>query len=741
MSVKLLPSQPLDDSVSPLFLDAGAIFVDPGAGGIIGRPKLLRLLRKLGALLCHDPGSAKYILVHPQSNTGRQFIRDWGTDADKIVLNHQWVQKCSTTRKVLGADDNWGGCATHDDGLPIGSPDEKDVNPLPTPRETPVDIRPSPMKSSSTKRTPSKSPAQSKPESPTSHPSPPRTANDTQTSVSIVPPALSDTSSNIPQVYQNIMSQPGASVGSAAPNPPFFPPPMMHPDMMQQFFHQMNLINHMMQQSMPDHRHPLYGALVDSCRNHLGQISQEQFSFPPNNSAHSLRSPAYHCEAQQLDCSTSTSLSRSHSLESSVPIQSSSQKFSSSKESARNQSPIPRSPTMPSARPSQLPTAASPASNILTDPETGEGLNFFVEVNMGFSTQRSVTTAQIKKHGGKLAHQKELADYCILSQKCKTFNTDLSEAVYYDVPAVNASFVTDCVNAKRLLDHSDYLFDIPPKLQNKRKGHQKQHKQGGTPVRAEVKAKVERKWIEENLSMSQNKRLNPEEDDKLPKRRKTGCESTHSQPTLRPIASGQDLRSPSPPPEHTRVLFSEGRYRYTLEEREYVQAYAEVLLKRDINITNIAIADRLFKKMPHHSNKSWREQIQKHDGFRTDIETLRKRVGIAQRLKRKKAPVVEQNLFIEEAPLPAAASPLPSADIQTGPPQRNLFEEDLKAIVDFFALDGADEDEDEPDVIWAKLTSKMTCQTAASWADFHCQHHVEIQRRYELLAESNNDGT
>lgn len=45
MSVESLPSQPLDDSVSSLFVDAGAIFVDPGAGGIIGRPKLLRSLR------------------------------------------------------------------------------------------------------------------------------------------------------------------------------------------------------------------------------------------------------------------------------------------------------------------------------------------------------------------------------------------------------------------------------------------------------------------------------------------------------------------------------------------------------------------------------------------------------------------------------------------------------------------------------------------------------------------------
>lgn len=85
------------------------------------------MVQKLGATLCHDPRSAKYILVHPQSDTGRQFIRDWGTDAGKVVLNHLWVQKCSAAGRVLGADDNWGNCTTHDDGLPIGATEEEDV--------------------------------------------------------------------------------------------------------------------------------------------------------------------------------------------------------------------------------------------------------------------------------------------------------------------------------------------------------------------------------------------------------------------------------------------------------------------------------------------------------------------------------------------------------------------------------------------------------------------------------------
>ncbi|KAK0456748.1 hypothetical protein EV421DRAFT_1922541 [Armillaria borealis] len=719
MSVESLPSQQLDDSVSSLFVDTGAIFVDPGAGGIIGRPKLLRSLRKLGASLCHDPRSAKYILVHPQSDTGRQFIRDWGTDAGKIVLNHLWVQKCSAAGRVLGADDNWGNCTTHDDGLPIGSTEEEDVkSPLPTPRETPVDARPSTSNSSSAKRAPSKTPVPSQPQPPASHATSP-VVSDSQTSTSIVPPVPSDSSPNVPQVHQNAMPLPAASAGSAAPSAPFFPPHMMPPDMMQQFFQQM-MMNHMyqsnmMQHSMPDPRHPLYGPLVDSYSNHLGQISQTQ---PPNNVAHPLHSPASQYEDQQPDTSN-------------PPYQMDSRPGNLAHQTELNHLPHARLPFLLLGHPKHLSLPPLHLRIYLPNPETGESLNFFVEVNMGFSTQRSVTTSQIKKHGGKLAHQKERADYCILSQKCKTFDTDLSEAVYYDVPAISSSFVTDCVKAKRLLDHSDYLFDIPAKLQNKRKSHQK---------RKQSNARETVKRVEGSTSTSPSKRMSPERNDTPWKRRKIENDS-HSRPTPKPTTWDSNLRSPSPPPEHTRIMFSEGRYRYTLQEREYLRSYSEVLLKRDIDITNTAIAERIFAKMPHHSLKSWNQQIQKAEGFRLDIEAIRKRVGIAQRLKRNQAPAVERSM---EVPPPATPSPPPPPAetplIESGPSQRDPFEEDLNAVVDFFALDGADEDEDEPDAIWAKLTSKVKCQTAASWSDFHCQHHVEIQRRYELLAESNNDG-
>ncbi|KAG6885588.1 hypothetical protein C0993_012590 [Termitomyces sp. T159_Od127] len=115
------------------------IFVS--ANGINGRPKLVRTLKRAGALICSDPKQANVILVDATSDTGREFIRDWGGDTDKVVLQHTWVSACLAASKVLAKDDEWGGCLTFDDGLPIVKEGIEDsVNPLPTPRITPMEV-------------------------------------------------------------------------------------------------------------------------------------------------------------------------------------------------------------------------------------------------------------------------------------------------------------------------------------------------------------------------------------------------------------------------------------------------------------------------------------------------------------------------------------------------------------------------------------------------------------------------
>ncbi|KAJ3573679.1 hypothetical protein NP233_g2283 [Leucocoprinus birnbaumii] len=119
------------------------IFVE--AGGIIHRPRLIRNLKRHDAVICTDPKNAQIILVDPVSWQGKEFIREWGKDQNKVVLDYHWVNSSLDASKPLLETDGWGDCLTRDDGLPILRPtanadeDALAPNPLPTPRETPIE--------------------------------------------------------------------------------------------------------------------------------------------------------------------------------------------------------------------------------------------------------------------------------------------------------------------------------------------------------------------------------------------------------------------------------------------------------------------------------------------------------------------------------------------------------------------------------------------------------------------------
>lgn len=76
-------------------------------------------MQKGGASICSQPREARIILVDSRSRQGRQFIRDWGLDEDKMVLEYTWAKKSNEAGKALLEADSWGDCITVDDGLPI----------------------------------------------------------------------------------------------------------------------------------------------------------------------------------------------------------------------------------------------------------------------------------------------------------------------------------------------------------------------------------------------------------------------------------------------------------------------------------------------------------------------------------------------------------------------------------------------------------------------------------------------
>jgi hypothetical protein len=50
---------------------------------------------------------------------GKQFIRVWSRDGNKVVLRYEWVAACVEAGKILREEVEWGGFVTVDDGLPI----------------------------------------------------------------------------------------------------------------------------------------------------------------------------------------------------------------------------------------------------------------------------------------------------------------------------------------------------------------------------------------------------------------------------------------------------------------------------------------------------------------------------------------------------------------------------------------------------------------------------------------------
>ena len=69
---------------------------------------------------------SRIILVDPGTNEGRQFVRDWGVDQGKVVLNYVWAYHCMDAGRALLENDNYGGFGELD-GTPLdGDLDDED---------------------------------------------------------------------------------------------------------------------------------------------------------------------------------------------------------------------------------------------------------------------------------------------------------------------------------------------------------------------------------------------------------------------------------------------------------------------------------------------------------------------------------------------------------------------------------------------------------------------------------------
>lgn len=185
-----------------------------------------------------------------------------------------------------------------------------------------------------------------------------------------------------------------------------------------------------------------------------------------------------------------------------------------------------------------------------------------------------------QKNGGVLSSDHASADYSVLFSRSSTFK-DLRWSTHAaGRPAVNASFVHDCVGQNMVLDPAPYLFPLP--TSGKRKWSEGQSDQSRKSRKKTSQSDREKIKEEESSPLST---IKSKKEDKSPVLRPTSLDDDRTGP-----------RSPTPPSDLPSVQTTTG-VRYSEQEREYALRYVEVLLERDHHMSMNAMAGCLFKKV------------------------------------------------------------------------------------------------------------------------------------------------
>ncbi|KAF8971379.1 hypothetical protein BDZ97DRAFT_1913867 [Flammula alnicola] len=714
-------------------IDGSSIQVFAEAGHIQNRPQLVRQLKvKHGATICHDPKSAQVILINPESNQGRLFVRDWGNDTDKVVLDSVWVKKCVEAEKALLEDDHYGACLMHDDGLPIeGDDDQESEEELSKPwsKQNP-DVPPTSQYG----------------------------GTDMSTLVQFVQQYANPT---IPQAPQ-------------APQPPL----MMTPQQaaMLQIFQAGFPFSSAQQNTQAD---PFLIALKDTIMN-MGfytpqtqlptsqltssPVQQQVLPFPPVPSAGgSMRgftdSPSAKTKGKERAGSPPTK--------------------------RRKTSPTTLQETVTKYTKTNGSTMGPPSGKKLFMSATGKEIAFFVQVG---GHNRFPLVQSIKKNGGSIVSNINDADYVVLfpgAKPDKTHDNFVRLAQSSGQPAVPARFVNDCLEQDALLDPTPYLFETIAKTIRKKTLSTATR---GSPIEPESEDEDEPEpepepdlFVTEHISEQERKRRAKCAREAVRRKRlKLEKEAAQgkiaSTPTQAPTSkkpSSSQLSTPrkrgrppkkslsdeviivgprSPTPPDNQVLWGNG-YKFSPEENEYALRYTKLLVERNHEVTMSAVATALTRKMPHHTMQSWRSHIPTLAG--KEFDEWKKRAGIAYRKAQNAKQMVSarkaststipdgeeqevSDVEVEEPPLTAmsAMSASPAINLQnTQVDFGAALEEDLNVIAQFFA-EGNDDQTETEDVIWARLTAQTRCKTGLSWEDFYQQHSDEVQTRYQRLVDA-----
>ncbi|CAL1695639.1 unnamed protein product [Somion occarium] len=731
-------SQLSQDTPQRIFVDevgnALSIFVQ---ASIEGRPKLIRNIRNAGAVISHNPNEAHVILVDLEDEDGRAMANDWSSSGGHVVLDLPWVKKSLEKGFALLSRDDWGGYRVLVDGGHEGDEHMNDGDgtqhdPLPTPRRTPVEtcdaLPNNQAQSQPIQGVPIPQPTSfqipnsfsnnglfpfplSQPTTPSSSQQPPPYSSQALPSGTVIQPHNIMVQPQTPQVNVNVPVNLLATV--------------------------LDILQHTNTQMQPGQNQIPMGVFPNQfIPNQLSQQSPELMHSQSGSSAdpRSSTTPDSHVPSPSLRRGSPILMNSSQRRVSYVHID-----HSQGSERARKR-PRYSDPSEVSRSPSVFSNAAegptkskkSKRSRLFTT-DDGQPLNFVVQVDL---RNRKDVVQCIKSHGGVIKADIVDADYVILSSQSTSFADMLLNTEAHQKPAVQASFVHDCVDEGRILDPTNYSFEGL-------RGKTKRGRPAGSSSQKSPSKDTKGTTSPSKSAGSSSKPKKPVSEVASPKAKKEKTIVEKPSSTVQKT-NGNSRRTPSPPPPTTTVHWTEGKHRYTEEELNYALTYAGILYSRDPDISMTSLVSCIHSKMPHHPKTSWQNTIYKN---RAPYNELQKRAAIARRKLEAQAQAAVSNLYHERdphlapmepaEPAPATHQPSPPPPAQSTVPP-DFSSREFQIITQALATGVAEGRTDEQ--VWIVLAEQHPYMSARGWRDYWDQYaewiQVEVRRLMDLQVDS-----
>ncbi|KAH9898309.1 hypothetical protein C8Q73DRAFT_394763 [Cubamyces lactineus] len=774
------PSQPtgifVDSTGQPL-----RVFVE--AGEVLNRPKIVRTLKSNGAHICHSPDEATIILVDPETSSGGLFVKEWGSEPGKIVLDVLWASKSVEAGQALLADKNWGGFGTSENTSTLTQ------NPLPTPRETPPDA---PNMHSQQPYPPppgnSQAPSGSVPPGfhlqqpqmgqqipnnlPSGTPIPMATMQSNPNAQVTLPAQLvaqlvgivsqQGVNLNIPQMIPQIPGQMPMNIMQGQMVPQGYPQPIPFPSQPNMFVQPFPLSQQPAYSQQPIMNPPLprmeastsnlYQPVTPSPLDAAQSVSQTQ----------RYRSVSDTVQPSPMEDIRSSSLKRkSPSLE--RASNSGRKSRTNGERSAKHRRisypsddpalPFPDSPP-PSTQPSR---DAYSSKGKLFGKDNGEPYTFFVQIDL---RPRTKIADAIKKHGGKLISEIKDADFVILgSPSSKTFEERLRQTQSRGKVAVRPQWVFECIEQNAIVDLDEFVFEgfhvekkrgrpsatgkrwvvtgpnitpKPPKkeasfLPNEEVQMDEDDEEDDEDTRGKGKGKGKAKAksaAKETGKKTEKKTAKAQSSSSSAAASKADAKNKESAVQSERTQSLNAFWRPSPPPPTRVVEHKPGKNMYTKEDMDYVDEYIQILFFRDPEMTLSAVSERMHAKMPHHTQKSWATYIS-HPTRREKIDRFRRQAAIARR----KASASGQQL--SEPTAQAQAGTQAAEPSSSHSPPAEEFDPFL-VLAKFFASGGADNLADAD--VWKVLNEKHPEMSAQDWETYWLEHNKAISVAVEELS-------